>query len=584
MNLFSRTKARAENPVRVSVPTLPILKSGYDAAHGYVVPRVRRLTDGAVTHLDNALRHNSRLYLFGGSGVGKSAALAYAGALAKASPQSYSASHPQALPDTFSDDGWILLDDVSAPAHAAHLAQLAGKYPHASILAAGREARGAPENFVIFELLPFHEREIAAFAEAWYPLPPARGHASRLNRAAQDLVASIQAHPGTRELAITPLYLFMLVQVYQPAAKGETEPVVEKVALPMVGGNAATPFDVPQRTNITALPTRRAELFEAYVAAKLQSESDPELAGRALDGIALSTKRGQRAQDDHLPRGYDFLAEQADGRVEFKHALLQDFFAARALRRTPDFAPLQEHLSDPAWRNVVLFYAGLGSPDAVVDAAVAAGDLELAAGALAASAEPNAAQLEQVVKTLTTRAWEDHDERAMQALGILRSNMASDFFAAKLRDKNVDVRLRASYILGKLHTDRALEYLLPQLRDPSPEVRDQVIASLGQSRSERVVEPLLVALRGDPRVASSDTRMKLAAAKALGEYGADKAAPALIVDLQVGDPEVCAQAVAALEKIRSPFAVKPLESIAATDKLEPARAAAAAVLSDMRGQ
>ena len=58
-------------------------------------------------------------------------------------------------------------------------------------------------------------------------------------------------------------------------------------------------------------------------------------------------------------------------------------------------------------------------------------------------------------------------------------------FAAKLRDKNADVRERAAYILGKLHTDRALEYLLPQLRDPSTEVREQVIASLGQSRSEQ---------------------------------------------------------------------------------------------------
>jgi HEAT repeat protein len=98
-----------------------------------------------------------------------------------------------------------------------------------------------------------------------------------------------------------------------------------------------------------------------------------------------------------------------------------------------------------------------------------------------------------------------------------------------------------------------------------------------------VVEPLLVALRGDPRVASSDTRLKIAAAKALGEYGTDKAVPALIVDVQVSDEDVRKQAVTALEKIRSDFSVKPLTAISQTDKHPEVRAAAEQVLEDMRG-
>ena len=56
------------------------------------------------------------------------------------------------------------------------------------------------------------------------------------------------------------------------------------------------------------------------------------------------------------------------------------------------------------------------------------------------------------------------------------------------------------------------------------------------------------------------------------------------MDLQVGDPDVCAEAITALEKIRSPFAVKPLESIAETDKRPEAREAAGVVLNDMRGK
>jgi HEAT repeat protein len=189
--------------------------------------------------------------------------------------------------------------------------------------------------------------------------------------------------------------------------------------------------------------------------------------------------------------------------------------------------------------------------------------------------------MEAVVKPLVNRAWEAEDGEAMRALGRLRSTMATDFFAAKLRDRSPDARQRAALVLGQLHTDRALEYLLPQLRDNSAEVRDQVIASLGASRSERVIEPLLVALRGDPRVGTVDTRTRVAAARALGNVGTDKAVPALIVDLQVGEPAVREEAARALEQIRSEFAVKPLESVKQTAPSADARHAAAEVLAAM---
>ncbi|HZQ10123.1 MAG TPA: HEAT repeat domain-containing protein [Anaerolineae bacterium] len=568
--------------MRVSFLTLPPLKTEYDADHLYIVPRLRDQMAQTVTHLDNAARHYSRAMLIGGAGLGKSSALQYMAVSGNARVLSFGDYHPNALPTDFETDSWILLDDVTEPAHINHLESLAAHFPNAKIWATTRTPNLIPKEFTALELQPFNEREIVSFAEAW--CLPTEKHSSRLNRAAQDFVASVQANAGTRELAITPLYLFLLLQVYSPQTAAAETQVEEKVALPIAGGGAATPFDVPQRANISPLPARRAQLFDDYVQSKLATESDPDFAARALEGIALSTKRGQRAQEDHLARGYDFLIERPSGRVEFKHSLLQDFLAARALRRNPDFAPMREHLLDPAWREVILFYAGLGSSDEVVTALQENGDLEMAAAALAESAEPSSALLEQVVKALVARAWDDRDERAIHALGWLRNNQASDFFAAKLRDKNEQVRLQASYILGGMHTDRALEYLLPQLRDPSADVRDQVIASLGASRSERVVEPLLVALRGDPRVASSDTRVKIAAAKALGEYGTDKAVPALIVDLQVGDPAVRAEAMIALEKIRSDFAVKPLESISTTDKHPEVREAAALVLKDMQAQ
>lgn len=616
MNLFSlRRKARDESPARFSFVSLPILRS--DAETGsphasphprprsnphpqplshwergdYVVPRVRDAATGDVTHVDKAATRYPRVLLSGLSGAGKSSALQFiveTTGRAQAAVVSLADHHLNALPTNFENVAWILLDDVSLPEHNEHLATLARQFPSARIWAATRDPNLVAESFISLELLPLNEREIISFAESWFPLPPAKGHAvRRANRPAEAFVASLKADAGTRELATHPLSLFMLVQVYHPAEA--TPPVPASVpapgAIPLAGAQpSATPFDVPVRVNIAALPTRRAQLFGEYVKATLSSETDPDFAARALEGIALSIKRGQLAKSEHLARGYGLLEERASGRVEFKHPLLRDFLAARALRRNPDVAPLREHLFDPEWRDVVLFYAGQGDPSEVVEELLKIKDYYYAAYVLAASDQVASELSEQVVKPLVQRAWNDHDERAMDALGALRSNLATDFFAAKLRERNADTRRHAAYVLGRLHTDRALEYLLPQLRDNNPDVRDQVVASLGQSRSDRVIEPLLVALRGDPRVGTVDTRMRIAAAHALGEVGTDKAVPALIVDLQVGEPEVREQAIMALDKIRSDFAIKPLESLVATHPKPEVQDAAKQVLNAMEGK
>lgn len=590
MSLFSlRRKPRAVTPVRGSFSVLPVLRQNYSPNDLYIIPRVR---DGAtleVLHLDNAMQRYPRALLIGGGGAGKSAALAFLAARTNSALVSFGDFHAQALPTNFQDADWILMDDASQPAHYEHLARLAAQFPAAHIWAASREGSVAVEGFTALAVLPFNEREIVSFAEAWFPLPPARGHAARrVNRDAEAFVASLKADAGTRELAANPLSLFMLVQVYSPA-QGEAPAPATLAAparlVPVAGAGAApTPFDVPVRVNISPLPTRRAELFTQYVNARLAHESDPEFAARALEGIALSTRRGQLAQDEHLARGYDLMQERPSGRIAFKHALLQDLLAARALRRNPDLAPLREHLLDSEWREVVLFYAGLGDASEIASELLKIEDYYRAAHVIAAAAEVAPELVEQVVKPLVKRAWDDHDERAMDALGALRSNMATDFFAAKLKERNTEVRRHAAYVLGKLHTDRALEYLLPQLRDNSPEVRDQVVAALGASRSERVIEPLLVALRGDPRVGTVDTRMRMAAARALGQVGTDKAVPALIVDLQVGEPEVREQAVIALRKIRSEFAVKPLRALVETHPKPEVQQAALQVLNEMEGK
>ncbi len=76
--------------------------------------------------------------------------------------------------------------------------------------------------------------------------------------------------------------------------------------------------------------------------------------------------------------------------------------------------------------------------------------------------------------------------------------------------------------------------------------------------------------------------MRVAAARALGHTGSEKAVPALIVDLSVGEPEVRAAAVEALAMIRSQLAVRPLQSMVASNTPDDVRAAAQETLNEMR--
>jgi HEAT repeats/PBS lyase HEAT-like repeat len=579
LNLLSALRKPRAAPPRVVPLTLPVLRKNYSPADVYVVPRVRDQATGAILHLDRVAARYTHVVLIGESGAGKSCALNFLAQVQGTHPDvplhSLADFHPGTLPQTFEDPDLILLDDV-APAHAGYLSHLGQQFPRARTVVAAHEgddaSAGLPAEFARLALLPFNERELSSAVEAWFPnaSPAGHGGVKPINRAAEAFVAAVKANAGTRWLATNPLNLFLLLQIY---AEG------------------------------SPLPTRRAELFDTYARACLQAEplapslsggaaaqvtergaretGGPDFAARALEGIALSTKRGQLAKDEHLTRGYGFLRERPSGRVEFVHPLLQDFLAARGLRRNPDLAPLLEHVAEGNWEQVVLFYAGLGETRPLVEALLERGQLELAAQAQAQAAEMPEDLHKRLAEPLIQRAWQGEEAAATQALGVLRSNIAVDYFAARLKDRDPAARARAARILGQLGTDRAVEYLLPQLRDTNADVRDSVVAALGKSKSDRVIEPLLVALRGDTRVGAVDARMRVAAARALGEVGTEKAVPALVVDLQIGEPEVRAEAVQALIKIRGDLARKPLQAIVASNQAEEVRAAAEEILKIM---
>jgi len=66
-----------------------------------------------------------------------------------------------------------------------------------------------------------------------------------------------------------------------------------------------------------------------------------------------------------------FYGVARNRKVEFVHDLWQAYFAARAMRESPDLSPLVDQLTDPSWRETILFYAGLGEASALVETIIA---------------------------------------------------------------------------------------------------------------------------------------------------------------------------------------------------------------------
>jgi HEAT repeat protein len=434
------------------------------------------------------------------------------------------------FPDAFNSGRAIVLIDDADLLPADQLQTWLNELKGAQVIAT---AQTALPGFAEFALPGFRDGDIEQFAKRWNAAD------------ASAFLASLKSSGVPRTLTGNPATLTLLTQVWKP--------------------------DQP-------LPTRRADLFDGVMQTALDN-SDETI--KMLEGTALAIQRGRPASNESVSKSHGFLRLAKSRTAEFTHALWQSYFAARALRQAPNLAPLTDYLSDSNWNDVVLFYAGLGDASELVDALVARSEYTFAGRAIAHARHVRGDLRDTVTKELMQRAW-DGDATATAALSEMQSDAAVDTVAGKLKDKDPAIRTRTAEILGQLQLDRGIEYLLPQLRDVNADVRDHVVAGLGHSRTDRVIEPLLVALRGDPRVGTIDTQMRIAAAKALGEIASDKALPALLVELQIGEPEVRAVAADALKRITSPLLLKPLKGITQSGD-EAARKYAAEILLIMDG-
>ncbi len=184
--------------------------------------------------------------------------------------------------------------------------------------------------------------------------------------------------------------------------------------------------------------------------------------------------------------------------------------------------------------------------------------------------------VESLVAALGDTDWEVR-EQAAEALGRLRDSQAVGSLVAALKDDDSDVRQRAAesldrfgwqpenesdrqlYFIAKRDWDKCVELdgatvktLVSVLKDKNPQVRKKATETLVRIGGLRTVEPLIIALKYE----NSDIRRE--AAETLGKIGDSRAVKPLVDVLSDKEPAVKEAAMKALIKIGSVHTVGPL--------------------------
>jgi len=193
---------------------------------------------------------------------------------------------------------------------------------------------------------------------------------------------------------------------------------------------------------------------------------------------------------------------------------------------------------------------------------------------------------------------------AAKALAFLKDSRAAAPLAKALHDDDRNVRFYAAYALGEVRDPATAPALLDALRDEAWCVRDQAAWALRQIANPGLAGQLVAALRqGGADVATivwilrgvgkdatgpltamlhdADARVRIRAARALGELRANEAVGPLVAALKDPSAGVRLVAVRSLSEIGDDRAEKPLKDLLAGEKDATVRTMAGAALLRM---
>ena len=398
-----------------------------------------------------------------------------------------------------------------------------------------------------------------------------------------------------RELGQTPLLLWMLCGLFQQT--GTIPPNLGLVFRQFTQGYDRLKRDIPAREE-----SRRwwEMLLQRLAFAMMQGDDPqnrptefrvaiPKAEAQQIFEAALQTKvadpgdRSLECLNDLLKH---HLIQENGTSIEFRHQLLQEYYAAEAL------LPLLPSLSDATLKRDYLNYLKWTEPIALMLALVeqetqalrvvrSALEVDLKLGARLAGAVRTTLQ-EQTIDLI--EALDIPMVLKVELLGETRSDVAVPRLVEAIDNNVSEVRRRAVEALNKIRSEAAIPALLKAIEHPDYWVRWSAVRALGKIRSEAATSELLDEVIAHPNLSvhesaivksseiggeaatselleaieDSDSYVRRSAAYVLGKIGGEAAIPALLRAIEDSNQFVRESAVYALGKIGGEAAIPAL--------------------------
>jgi len=412
-------------------------------------------------------------------------------------------------------DGWDELAQADRDAAQAWLAALVKRAPqHRYVTTAAPDAIDLLRavGFVPLSISPLQPRQIRALADRWASV--AEGGASD----AAMLAESMRQPPGA---APRPLDFTLAISVWRkrgnmpltvPAAYdrwidlalNESGVSDTAAARAVLGQLAWTLFETDR------LITTRDET------AALTGDSPP-----TPDGAGKASKSPADLANELATRSALFIP-LGEG-VAFAHRRIAAYLAATYARDTGQAMMLATRIDDPAWKDVVYFFAALEDPTPLVNAALARPDdlfrtMLKRLGSWASVAPPEAAWRNRVMGELVkllmgpTTPEPLRDELLRTVVSTRDKSLALLFTRALARPEPSLKRLGLRGF-GLMRREADAAAIAPFTADPDAEVRLEAVRVLGEIGGQAAVEALAQALL------DLDDDARRAAAEALANCG-----------------------------------------------------------------
>ncbi|MBN4000705.1 HEAT repeat domain-containing protein [Nostoc sp. LPT] len=364
-----------------------------------------------------------------------------------------------------------------------------------------------------------------------------------------------------RELAETPLLLWMLCEVFNDAKQIPTS--LGELFRWFSGEYHKLKGDVPIAEG---LRNWQADLLQHLAFVMMQGDNSTELrltiskqqarnvlATFLQNKVAFSENRAREWLEDLLK--YHLIQLRTDDQIEFRHQLIQEYYAAEfllpQLDNIGDEKLKKDYLNYLKWTEPIALMLGLLGDKKqalrVVKLALDVVDWKL--GARLAGEVKREYQKETVDLILELDL---HKVLKVELLGITHSENSITFLSNSLQDEDSDVCRSAAEALGKIGNEAAISALIKALQDEDSDVRWSAAEALGKIGNETAVSALIKALQDE------DSDVRWSAAEALGKIGNETAVSALIKALQDEDSDVRWSAAEALGKIGNETAVSAL--------------------------